>query len=92
MSDEGALQTDSWGDAAVSFKESVNFDEFTLEIIASDGRLEVILNDDESMVFDDVHMRRWGIFDNYFKAGNYLQNKEAGAYANVKYYDLEVTH
>ena len=44
------------------------------------------------MVFDDVHMRRWGIFDNYFKAGNYLQNKEAGAYANVKYYDLEVTH
>ncbi|MGY8846228.1 MAG: polysaccharide lyase family 7 protein [Bacteroidia bacterium] len=92
MSDEEALQTDSWGDAAVSFKESVNFDEFTLEIIASDGRLEVILNDDESMVFDDVHMRRWGIFDNYFKAGNYLQNKEAGAYANVKYYDLEVTH
>lgn len=92
MSDEEALQTDSWGDAAVSFKESVNFDEFTLEIIASDGRLEVILNDDESMVFDDVHMRRWGIFDNYFKAGNYLQNKEADAYANVKYYDLEVTH
>jgi hypothetical protein len=92
MSDEDALKTDSWDDKAISFNKSVNFDEFTLEIIASDGRLEVILNDDESMIFDDIHIKRWGQFDNYFKAGNYLQNKEAGAYANVKYYDLKVTH
>jgi hypothetical protein len=92
MSDKEALETDSWDDKAISFKESVNFDEFTLEIIASDGRLEVILNDDESMVFEDIHIRRWGIFENYFKAGNYLQNKEADAYANVKYYDLTVSH
>ena len=92
MSDEEALETDAWDDKAISFKESVNFDEFTLEIIASDGRLEVILNDDESIVFDDIHVKRWGIFENYFKAGNYLQNKESGAYSNVKYYDLTVTH
>lgn len=92
MSDEQALETDSWDDRAESFSESVNFDEFTLEIIASDGRLEVILNDNESFVYEDVHMKRWGIFENYFKAGNYLQNKKAGAFANVKYYELEVSH
>jgi len=92
MSDEEALKTESWDDKAISFNKSVNFDEFTLEIIASDGRLEVILNDDEFIVFDDVHIKRWGIFENYFKAGNYLQNKEAGSYANVKYYDLAVSH
>lgn len=92
MSDEEALRTDSWDDKAISFNKSVNFDEFTLEIIASDGRLEVILNDDESMVFDDIHVKRWGIFENYFKAGNYLQNKKDEAFANVKYHDLTVTH
>lgn len=92
MSDEEILETDSWTDKAISFKESVNFDEFTLEIIASDGRLEVILNDDESIVFDDIHVKRWGVFENYFKAGNYLQNKDDGAYSNVKYYELSVSH
>ena len=92
MTDEEALETDAWGDKAISFKESVNFDKFTLEIIASDGRLEVILNDNESIVFDDIHVKRWGIFENYFKAGNYLQNKKSGAFANVKYYDLTVSH
>lgn len=92
MSDKEALETDSWDDAAESFKESVNFDEFTLEVIVSDGRMEVILNDNESMVFDDVHMKRWGIFENYFKAGNYLQASEASSFARVKYYELEVSH
>jgi hypothetical protein len=92
MDDVDVLRTDSWTDAAESFNKSVNFDEFTLEVIVSDGRMEVILNDEESMVFDDVHMRRWGIFENYFKAGNYLQTKDDGAFANVKYYDLTVSH
>jgi len=31
-----------------------------------------------------------GHFENYFKAGNYLVSKEAGAFAKVKYFDLEV--
>ena len=92
VNDTDVLKEDSWTDAAESFNKSVNFDEFTLEVIVSDGKMEVILNDEESMVFDDVHMKRWGVFDNYFKAGNYLQTKDAESFARVKYYDLTVSH
>ena len=92
MSYEESLRTDSWGDVAESFNKTVNFDEFTLEVIASEGRLEVILNDDETMVFEDVHMRKWCVFENYFKAGNYLQSTEPTSFARVKYYDLDVEH
>ena len=86
------LRTSAWKDEGKNFKENVGFDQFTLEIIAADGRLEVILNDDESFVYDDIHMQKWGIFENYFKAGNYLASKDEGAFAKVKYYDLEVFH
>ena len=86
------LETDAWGNEASNFSEEVGHDKFTLEIIASKGRMEVILNDNESKVFEDIHMEKWGVFENYFKAGNYLGSKEAGAFAKVKYYDLEVTH
>ncbi len=92
MNDIDVLRTDSWTDKAISFNKTVGFDEFTLEVIVSNGRMEVILNDDESMVFDDIHIKRWGVFENYFKAGNYLQAKEAGSFGNVKYYALEVSH
>ena len=61
-------------------------------MIASEGRLEVILNDEESVVYDDIHMQKWGVFENYFKAGNYLQTKDEGSFAKVKYYDLEISH
>ena len=86
------LETDAWGNEASNFSEEVGHDKFTLEIIASDGRMEVILNDNESKVYEGIHMEKWGIFENYFKAGNYLGSKEDGAFAKVKYYDLEVTH
>jgi hypothetical protein len=86
------LKEDSWTDKAITFNKTVNFDEFTLEVIVSDGRMEVILNGDESMVFDDIHIKRWGVFENYFKAGNYLQTTATGSFAKVKYYDLTVTH
>ena len=53
----------------------------------------MILNEGEAnMVFDDIHMQRWGVFENYFKAGNYLATKDEGSFAKVKYYDLEVSH
>ena len=86
------LETDAWGNEASNFLEEVGHDKFTLEIIALDGRMEVILNDNESKVFEDIHMEKWGVFENYFKAGNYLGSKEENAFAKVKYYDLEVTH
>ncbi|MEL6192622.1 MAG: polysaccharide lyase family 7 protein [Bacteroidota bacterium] len=86
------LFTNAWKDEAVTLGEAVNFEKFTLEIIASSGRLEVILNHTDSVVFEDIHMEKWGVFENYFKAGNYLITKDDGAFARVKYYELEVTH
>jgi len=90
---EELLHTDAWGDdEGRNFKENVGFDRFTLEIIASEGKMEVILNNDEKFVYDNIHMEKWSVFENYFKAGNYLVSKEAGAYAKVKYYELVVSH
>jgi hypothetical protein len=92
VSDMDILSTDAWGDEGVYFNETVNFDKFTLEVIASDGRLEIILNNNESIVYDDIHIQKWSVFENYFKAGNYLASKDEGSFARVKYYDLEVSH
>lgn len=87
------LHTDAWGDdEGINFSEEVGHDKFTLEIIASEGRMEIILNDNESADYDDIHIQRWGIFENYFKAGNYLTTLDEGAFARVKYYDLVVSH
>ena len=83
----------SWkDDKGKFFKTRVDDKVFTLEVIASDGRLEVKLNDSESFVYEDIHMEKWSVFENYFKAGNYLQTRDEGASATVKYYELEVTH
>ena len=54
--------------------------------------MEIILNDSESVVYNDIHIEKWGVFENYFKAGNYLQTIENNAFAYVKYYELEVMH
>ncbi|WP_076549665.1 polysaccharide lyase family 7 protein [Maribacter ulvicola] len=91
--DEEILHTDAWEDnEGHTFSEDIGIHTFNLEIIASDGRLEIILNENESVVYEDIHMQKWSVFENYFKAGNYLQTLDAGASAKVKYYDLEVTH
>lgn len=93
VNDVDILKTDAWTDEADWLGENVDFEKFTLEIIASEGRLEVILNDGEAnVVFDDIHVQKWSVFENYFKAGNYLQTKDNGSSAKVKYYDLEVSH
>ena len=87
------LYTDAWGDDdGHTFSENVGFDMFTLEVKASDGRMEVILNENESVIYDDVHIQKWGVFENYFKAGNYLVSLDEDAFARVKYYELEVKH
>ncbi|MGO4920530.1 polysaccharide lyase family 7 protein [Maribacter spongiicola] len=92
-SDEEILHTDAWGDdEGYTFPDEIGTDIFTFEIIASNGKMEVILNETESVVYEDIHMEKWGVFENYFKAGNYLQTLDAGASAKVKYYELEVTH
>lgn len=90
---EETLHTDAWGnDEGYTFSEYVGFDKFTLEVKVTEGRMEVILNETASKVYDDVHIERWGIFENYFKAGNYLASLNSNAFARVKYYDLEISH
>lgn len=92
-SDTEILKTSSWkDDDGHTFAEEVGTDKFTLEIKASEGRMEITLNESETVVYDDIHMQKWGIFENYFKAGNYLVTTDEGAFSTVKYYDLEVSH
>ncbi len=92
-SDTEILETSAWGDdEGYNFPVEVGFDKFTLEVIVSEGKLEVILNDKYSKVYDDIHMEKWGVFENYFKAGNYLASRDEGAFAKVKYYNLIVKH
>ncbi len=93
VSETEILKTSAWkDDGGHNFKTNVGKEKFTLEVIASEGRLEVILNEEESVVYDNIHMQKWGIFENYFKAGNYLQSKDKDSFAKVKYYDLTVSH
>ena len=90
---EDLLQTSAWGDDdGYTFPVDVNDEKFTLEVIVTDERMEVILNEDHSVVYDDIHIQKWGIFENYFKAGNYFQSRDSGSFARVKYYELEVSH
>lgn len=91
--DTEALYTSAWvDDEGHTMNTYVGTSSFTLEIIASEARMEVVLNDSESYVYSGEHMERWGIFENYFKAGNYLATRDDGAFSKVKYYTLEVTH
>jgi len=87
------LHEDAWGDdEGYTFPEYVGFDEFTLEVKVSEGRMEVIFNEKVSVVYDSIHIEKWGIFENYFKAGNYLVSLDEDSYSKVKYYELVVTH
>ena len=92
-SDKEILYTDAWeDDNGYTFPESVGFEKFTLEVKVSQGRMEIVLNNTASKVYENIHMQKWSVFENYFKAGNYLQTKDNGSFAKVKYYDLEVKH
>ena len=87
------LHEEAWGDDdGFNFKEEVGFKKFLIEVKVSDGKMVVSLNKNEYAVYDDVNIKRWGIFENYFKVGNYFQSREEGAYAKVKLYELEVSH
>lgn len=87
------LHEDAWtDDEGFNFEQEVGFRKFTLEVQVSDGKMVVILNGNEYKVYENIHMKRWGIFENYFKAGNYFQSRDEGAYSKVKFYELEVSH
>jgi len=87
------LYTDAWvDDDGFSFDQEVGFKKFKLEVQVSDGKMVVILNNSEFKVYEDGNIRKWGVFENYFKAGNYFQSRDSNAFARVEYYDLEVHH
>ena len=93
VNDVEILRTSAWtDDDGRTFDQAVNFEEFTLEVKAEKGKMQVILNDDETFIYEGIHMDKWNVFENYFKAGNYLQTTDEGAFARVKYYELEVRH
>ncbi len=92
-SETDILRTDAWGDdEGHTFNEYVGFDKFKLEVKVEEGRMEVVLNDNESKVYNDIHIQKWNVFENYFKAGNYLVTRDEGASTKVKYYELEISH
>ena len=87
------LPVNAWDDDdGFYFSEVVGHNPFTPKIIASDGRMEIILNDNESVRYDDIHIEKWSVFENYFKVGNYFNTRDKGANAKVKLYELEVSH
>ncbi|MGB0837236.1 MAG: polysaccharide lyase family 7 protein [Flavobacteriaceae bacterium] len=90
---EEILKKSAWiDDEGHTFDTYVGFDPFTLSVEVSDGLMVIRLNDDEEVRYSDIHMKKWGVFENYFKAGNYLGTKDSNGFAVVKYYTLEVNH
>ncbi len=93
VSPEGILHEEAWtDDEGRNFEQQVGFGKFTLEVDVSDGKMVVSLNNSEYFVYDSLSMKRWGVFENYFKAGNYLQTRDEGAFAKVKIYELSAEH
>jgi hypothetical protein len=90
---EGLLHEEAWGDdKGFNFEQEVGFRKFTLEVKVSDGKMVIILNKTEFKVYENIHIKKWGVFENYFKAGNYLQTRDEGAYSSVRFYELSVSH
>lgn len=86
------LKEDSWiDDDGYTFKNKVGFDKFTFQIEITDGKMKVSVNG-EDKVYSGSDYKLWNSFDNYFTVGCNLQGDETGAYANVKFYSLDVTH
>ena len=87
------LHEEAWADdEGYTIPVDVGHEKFSLEVIVSEGNMEIIFNDLYSVLYNSVHIQKWGIFENYFKAGNYFQSKDEGSFARVKFYELEVSH
>jgi len=92
-SGKALLYEEAWdNDKGFNFEQEVGFRKFTLEVKVSKGKMVIVLNGNEHKVYDDIHMQKWGIFENYFKAGNYFQSRDEGAFSKVRFYELTVSH
>lgn len=93
VNDVDILHEEAWDDdEGFNFEQEVGFRKFTLEVKISEGKMVVVLNNNEYKVYEDIHIEKWGVFENYFKAGNYFQSRDEGSFSKVKYYKLEVSH
>ena len=93
LTEKELLHKDGWtDDIGYTFLKTVGRKKFTIEIIVTDGRMEVILNGKEKSVYKDKHIKAWGVFENYFKVGNYFNTRDKGSHGKVKIYELEVSH
>jgi len=84
------VSSSTWTDIKHNFGY-VGFEPFNFKITASEGKLELQLNNETSFVYQDVSLEKWP-FENYFKAGNYLVSTDATAFSYIKYYNLNVMH
>ncbi|MCL5247702.1 polysaccharide lyase family 7 protein [Cellulophaga sp. 20_2_10] len=90
--DADMLHESAWtDDDGHTFEEKVDFNKFTLEVKVSEGKMIVSLNNNEFKVYKNIHMKKWGVFENYFKAGNYFQSRDKNSFAKVKFYELTVS-
>jgi len=92
VTDTDLLKKESWKDESHLFDKEVGYDMFDLSIEVKGTMMKISLSDEQTFIFDDVHTQKWGVFENYFKAGNYLQTSASGTFSEVKYYELEVIH
>jgi hypothetical protein len=91
--DKAILFENAWdNDEGFNFEEEVGFRKFILEVKVSDGKMVIVLNKNEYKVYESIHIKRWDIFENYFKAGNYYQSRDEGSFSKVSFYELEVSH
>lgn len=92
-SEKGILYEEAWGDdEGFNFEQEVGFNKFNLEVKVSEGKIVVVLNNTDYKVYENIHIKRWGVFENYFKAGNYFQSRDEGSFSKVKFYELTVSH
>ncbi|MFK7813394.1 MAG: polysaccharide lyase family 7 protein [Maribacter sp.] len=90
---KGILHKEAWtDDKGFNFEQEVGFRKFQIEVEVTDGKMVVSLNKTQYAVYDDFNIKRWGIFENYFKAGNYFQSRDGGSFAKVNFYELVITH
>lgn len=90
---KGILYEEAWGDdEGYNFEQEVGFNKFNLEVKVSEGKIVVVLNNTDYKVYENIHIKRWGVFENYFKAGNYFQSRDEGSFSKVKFYELIVSH
>ncbi|WP_158838832.1 polysaccharide lyase family 7 protein [Polaribacter sp. L3A8] len=84
------VSSSTWTDEKYNMG-TVGFNEFQFSIKVTKGRIELQLNNENPYIYKDISLAKWP-FQNYYKAGNYLNTTDSGAFSKLKYYSLSVSH